>query len=201
MVVDWKIIGELTDKIVLGTEGLSNKEPRKKSRAILINEDVKYAVIYEEKSELYTLPGGGIDDGEDETSAIVREIYEETGCSCDCIEPLGLICENRYHSDITTLSYFFVVHTKTRQSVLHLTKEEAELGTTLKWCSLDEAIHLIKDIEHSTNQKRFLQARDLLAINEYIRVFNISIEHNITNQTCYHNDMIREKEAFKQSDE
>ena len=30
MVVDWKIIGELTDKIVLGTEGLSNKEPRKK---------------------------------------------------------------------------------------------------------------------------------------------------------------------------
>ena len=41
MVVDWKIIGELTDKIVLGTEGLSNKEPRKKSRAILINEDVK----------------------------------------------------------------------------------------------------------------------------------------------------------------
>ena len=76
MVVDWKIIGELTDKIVLGTEGLSNKEPRKKSRAILINEDVKYAVIYEEKSGLYTLPGGGIDDGEDETSAIVREILQ-----------------------------------------------------------------------------------------------------------------------------
>ncbi len=174
MVIDWKIIAELTDKNVLGTDGLSNKEPRKKARAVLINEDGKYAVMYEEKSGLYSLPGGGIEDGEDEITAIAREAYEETGCVCDDIKPLGVVSENRFHADITSLSYFFVIHTKTKQNVLHLTKEEAELGTTLEWCSLSEMIHLIKDISHETNQKRFLQARDIAAINEYISVFGIT---------------------------
>ena len=174
MVIDWKIIAELTDKNVLGTDGLSNKEPRKKARAILINEDGKYAVMYEEKTDIYSLPGGGIEDREDETAAITREVYEETGCICDNIKPLGVVSENRYHADVTTLSYFFVIHTKTKHTVSHLTKEEAELGTTLKWCSLSEMIHLIKDIKYETNQKRFLQARDLAAIDEYMRVFNIT---------------------------
>ena len=102
----WKIIGELTDKNVLGTDGLSCNPPRKKSRAILINEDDKIAVIYEKESNYYALPGGGIEHGEDEVSALIREIAEETGCLCDAIEPLGVVCENRYHADTTHLSFF-----------------------------------------------------------------------------------------------
>ena len=31
------------------------------------------------KHELWTLPGGGVDHGEDPRAAVVREIYEETG--------------------------------------------------------------------------------------------------------------------------
>ena len=171
---NWKIISELTNKNVLGTDGLSVKEPRRKSRAILINEDGKYAVMYEAKSDIHALPGGGLEVGEDETSAIIREIFEETGCTCDTIEPLGIVSENRYHADVTSLSYFFVIHTHTKKNVLHLTKEETELGTILKWCTLNETLHLIRDIDHETYQKRFLQARDLAALNEYIRMFRIS---------------------------
>ena len=165
-----KVIGELTDKIILGTEGLSTKEPRKTSRAILINEDGKYAVMYASKFNLHSLPGGGIDDGEDEITTLIREIMEETGCTCDSIEPLGIVSENRYHADFTSLSYYFIVKTKTKDSISNLTDAEIENGTILKWCTLEEMIHLIKDIEHETNQRKFLQARDLLAINEYIRI-------------------------------
>jgi 8-oxo-dGTP diphosphatase len=32
-------------------------------------------------SPLWTLPGGGLDHGEDPRSAVVREVYEETGLS------------------------------------------------------------------------------------------------------------------------
>ncbi|MBQ7921246.1 MAG: NUDIX domain-containing protein [Clostridia bacterium] len=173
MTFDWEIIHELTDRSVLGTDGISVKEPRRKSRAILINEDGKYAVMYEAKSDIHVLPGGAIEDGEDETSAIIREIFEETGCTCDTIEPLGIVSENRYHADVTSLSYFFIIHTNTKENVLHLTTEEIELGTILKWCTLNEVFHLIRDVDHETNQKRFLQARDLSALNEYIRKFNI----------------------------
>lgn len=169
---DRKIIGELTDKNVLGTDGLSNKEPRKTSRAILLNEDGKYAVMYAKKFNLYSLPGGGIDDGEDEVSALVREVFEETGCTCDSIKPLGVISENRYHADFTQLSYYFVVTTKTKHNILHLTASETENETSLNWCSLDELFHLIKDIEHETNQRKFLQARDLMALEEYKKNFD-----------------------------
>jgi len=170
----WKLIGALTDKDILGTDGLSTKEPRRTSRAILINEEGQYAVMYAKKFNLHSLPGGGIDNGEDEFSALVREIFEETGCVCDRVERLGIVSENRYHADVTSLSYFFVIHTNTRKNVLHLTTEETELGTILKWCTLNEVFHLIKDIDHESYQKRFLQARDLAALNEYIRMYNIS---------------------------
>ena len=114
MLIDWKVIGQLTDKNVLGTDGLSTKEPRRTSRAILINEDGQYAVMHVEKFNLHSLPGGGIDNGENELSALIREVFEETGCSCDAVEPLGIVSENRYHADYTSLSYYFVVRTKNK---------------------------------------------------------------------------------------
>lgn len=163
----WNVICELTDLNVLGTNGRSNKLPQKKVRAILIRKDGKIAVMHEARSGLYALPGGGIEEGEDPTAALVREIFEETGCSCDTIEPLGIVSENRYHADLTRLSYFFVVHTKTSEASPHFTAEEITLGTTLKWCIFEEVLRLIRDANHDTPQKKFLQARDLAALDAY----------------------------------
>lgn len=165
----WKLIAELTDKNVLGLDGMSNKVPRKTSRAIVMNEEGKYAVMYAEKFNLYSLPGGGIEEGEDEISTLIREIYEETGCTCDFVEQLGIVSENRNHQDYTTLSYYFVVHTKTKTSDTHMTEAEIENGTSVKWFSLEETLHRIRDAEHETTQRKFLQARDLAALTEYLR--------------------------------
>ena len=46
--------------------------------------------MYAEKFGLYSLPGGGIDDGEDVLTALKREILEETGCTCGSIAELGM---------------------------------------------------------------------------------------------------------------
>lgn len=165
----WNLIGELTDKNVLGLEGMSTKAPRKTSRAIVINEEGNCAVMYAKKFNLYSLPGGGIEEGEDEISTLIREIYEETGCTCDSIRQLGMVSENRNHQDYTTLSYYFVVYTKAKADGLHLTDAEIENGTTIQWLPLEETIHRIRDVEHETNQRKFLQARDLAALKEYCR--------------------------------
>ena len=181
----WNLIAELTDKNLLGLNGMSNKLPRKTSRAIVINEDGNCAVMYEAKFNLYSLPGGGIEEGEDEISALIREIYEETGCTCDCIQQLGLVSENRNHQDYTTLSYYFVVHTKAQNASLHLTEEEIENGTTVLWLSLEETIHRIKDVEHETNQRKFLQARDLAALMEYCKRLELKSAWQAEEQIAY----------------
>jgi len=166
---EWNIIGELTDKSVLGIEGMSDKEPRRTARAIVVNGEGLYAVLHAQKFGLYSLPGGGIEEGESIKDALIREIYEETGGSCDEIFHLGVVSENRYHADYTALSYYFVVNTFTTNNEIHLTEKEVEDGIQLKWCTLEEAIHLIKDCKHNTNQRKFLQARDVVALQEYCR--------------------------------
>ena len=94
-----KLISTITDKEILGTAGLSTAKPRYTARAILKNKDGKYAVMYSRKFNLHSLPGGGVDEGEDIISALKREILEETGCLCDDIKELGYVSENRFHCD------------------------------------------------------------------------------------------------------
>ncbi len=38
MAIRWRIIGNLIDKTVLGTDGLSNKEPKRKSGSVSIRQ-------------------------------------------------------------------------------------------------------------------------------------------------------------------
>lgn len=68
-----KLLCELNDKIILGLDGMSDKPPRLTARAIVRNTDGLYAVMYAAKFGLHSLPGGGIEDGEDALTALCRE--------------------------------------------------------------------------------------------------------------------------------
>lgn len=162
-----KKIIELTDSLLLGTEGWSSSEPRYTSRAIVRNPDGLYAVMYAKKFGLYSLPGGGIEEGENRIEALKREILEETGCSCDVIEELGYVYENRAHSDYTQYSYYYVVTSNGPLKSMELTDEEIENGTLLLWYPLDKVISLIENFCPETNQQKYLQARDVAALAEY----------------------------------
>ena len=76
-----KLIKTITDKDILGTEGLSLAKPRLTARAIVKNKNNRYAVMYSKEFQLYSLPGGGVENGEDIEDALRREIAEETGCT------------------------------------------------------------------------------------------------------------------------
>lgn len=167
-----KLICELTDKIVLGLDGLSVQPPRLTARGIVKNKDGLYAVMYAGKFNLHSLPGGGVDAGEDTLTALRREILEETGCSCDHIEELGIVAENRAHQDFTTHSYYYVVTTGQEAVPVHLTEDELANQTVVQWHSLEEMIRLISEPVHTTNQRKFLQARDMAALQEYTRLLD-----------------------------
>ena len=162
-----ELICELNDKIVLGTDGLSTKAPRITARAIVKNRDGLYAVMYAEKFKLHSLPGGGVEDGEDVLTALRREVYEETGCVCDEIRELGIVSENRASLDYTQINHYFVVTTTHAPGKNHLTESEQANRTVVKWVAFNELVRLINGQEFDRVQGKYLKARDVAALAEY----------------------------------
>ena len=165
-----KQICELNDRIVLGTDGMSAKTPRITARAIVKNKDGLYAVIYADKFKLHSLPGGGVEDGEDVLTALRREVYEETGCVCDKIQELGIVSENRASLDYTQINYYFMVTTAQTPGENHLTESELESRTMVKWVTFDELVRLINEQEFDRIQGKYLKARDVAALKEYSKL-------------------------------
>ena len=162
-----KQICELNDRIILGTDGMSTKAPRITARAVVKNQDGLYAVMYADKFMLHSLPGGGVEDGEDVQIALRREVYEETGCVCDEIQELGIVAENRASLDYTQINYYFVVTTSHTPGENHLTEAEQDSRTVVEWYTFDEMVRLINEQEFDRVQGKYLKARDVVALREY----------------------------------
>jgi len=162
-----KLICELNDKMILGQDGRSNKAPRLTARAIVKNQDGLYAVMYADKFKLHSLPGGGVEDGEDVLTALRREVYEETGCVCDEVRELGIVAENRAGLDYTQVNYYYVVTTTHAPGENHLTEAERANRTVVQWHTFDEMVRLIQEQEFDRVQAKYLKARDVAALKEY----------------------------------
>lgn len=168
-----KKICELNDNIILGRDGMSDKAPRLTARAIVQNQEGLYAVMHSDKFKLYSLPGGGVEDGEDVLTALRREVYEETGCVCDEIKELGIVAENRASLDYTQINYYFVVTTTHIPCENHLTESEQASQTVVQWHAYDEIVRLINEQEFDRVQGKYLKARDVAALQEYAKVLHI----------------------------
>lgn len=162
-----KFICELNDKTILGQDGRSEKAPRLTARAIVRNQEGLYAVMYSDKFKLYSLPGGGVEAGEDVLTALRREVYEETGCSCDEIRELGVVTENRASLDYTQINYYYIVTTTHTPGENHLTESEQASRTVVQWHTFDKMVWLINAQKFDRVQGKYLKARDVAALKAY----------------------------------
>lgn len=160
-------ICELNDRVILGKDGRSTRAPRITARAIIKRTDGRYAVMYSYKYRLYSLPGGGVEDGEDLLNALKREVLEETGCVCDRIDELGYVTENRGSLDYTQINYYYVVLTGSTGVNPCFTDAERDSRTEVQWHTFEKMVSLITDQKFELVQGKYLRARDVAALQAF----------------------------------
>lgn len=118
---------------------------RKATRAIVIDgEDI--LMLYTERYHDYTLPWGGLDDGEDVLAGLVRELEEETGAkNIHSIKPYGIYEEFRpwYKNDFDVMHMISYCYTCKIDRELGNTKfEDYEIrnGMEPRWINIHQAI-------------------------------------------------------------
>lgn len=136
------------------TKTISIIQKSNKSKKIVHRTAVRAIIIEEEKilmvrSELgyYKLPGGGVEEGESFTEALVREVEEETGyLNCNVMEELGTVSELRPDYSAADSYFYMDSHhflcelsnkVKTAQTLIGYELEE---GYTPVWVSIQKAI-------------------------------------------------------------
>ncbi|MBY7785176.1 NUDIX domain-containing protein [Vibrio fluvialis] len=118
---------------------------RKAARAIVLDgEDI--LMLYTERYHDYTLPGGGVDEGEDILQGMVRELEEETGAqNIHNIKPFGLYEEFRpwYKDDadvVHMVSYCFTCKIDRELGDTNYEDYEIKNGMKPVWINIRDAI-------------------------------------------------------------
>lgn len=146
---------------------------RKASRAVIINHSNEVALLFVSKNNYHKLPGGGIEQGEDISEALIREVIEEVGVEIKLITEVGAIIEYRDQFELLQLSYCYVAEVEKLLENPSFTEEEVSNGFILKWVPIEEAINLLRDDQPRDYMGKFIQKRDytfLLKSKECCRI-------------------------------
>lgn len=131
---------------------------RNAARAIVLKGE-NILMLYTPRYHDYTLPGGGIDEGEDIIEGLVRELKEETGAKdITNIQPFGRYEEYRpwYKNDFDTMhmnSYCFTCSVHDVLGETQLEDYEVHNGMRPVWLNIHEAIKHNEDTMKNSDKK------------------------------------------------
>tara|TARA_B100000809_G_C15000640_1_gene481433 strand:+ start:385 stop:918 length:534 start_codon:yes stop_codon:yes gene_type:complete len=126
---------------------LENKSifTRQATRSIAIKGN-SILLLYTERYEDYSLPGGGLDLDEDKIKGMMRELCEETGAkNITNIRPFGVYIEYRpwHKSDYDVqhmISYCYTCEISTELGESNMESYEIKNGMKAIWVNIHEAI-------------------------------------------------------------
>ena len=149
------------------------KRIRKAARTIILDvKNNKTAVLDVENGNYHKIPGGGIEEGESEEAAAIREAREEGACDVELIKKIGE-AEFIDPNDLNLIhhSVCFLAKKIKDHKTTSFTKDEKEKQFKLLWVTFEEAIKLFEN-PHSRDPYRLeMNNRDIkfiLTAREYL---------------------------------
>lgn len=135
-------------------------------RAIITDGD-KILLSHETNTDMFLIPGGGLEKGEALEECCKREIAEETGYAVETGEQFLNI--NEYYEDCLYESFYFIckIIGKGKQQ---LTDSEILHGVTPEWVNMDAAIEIFgkyNDYTDINEEKRGQYLREYQALLKY----------------------------------
>ena len=146
---------------------------RKAARGIVLNGD-NILLLYTERYHDYTLPGGGVDEGEDYTCALVRELKEETGAQkITDIREFGLYEEYRpwYKNDFDIVhmeSYCYICNIDGELLAPEFEAHEIQNGMTPVWMNIFDAIAHNEQTIANSNKKGLSITRETFLLKRIV---------------------------------
>lgn len=131
---------------------------RHAARGIIVKGE-SILLLYTERYHDYSLPGGGIDEGEDEISGLIRELQEETGAQgIRNVTPFARYDEYRpwYKADadiIHMISHCYVCDIDDELGDTAFESHELSNGMTPLWMNIHEAIAHNEEVIANSDKK------------------------------------------------
>ena len=135
----------------------------------VVVEDGRVLLSYAVRDDLWMIPGGGLEAGEDEGSCCVRELAEETG---RVVLPSACALElQEYYEDCKYVSrYFFGAVVGRCQS--KLTEAEQRMGLEPRWLPVEEALQIFSrhdDYAATDEERRGIYQREYTALSALLQ--------------------------------
>ncbi|OBT60548.1 hypothetical protein VE03_10165 [Pseudogymnoascus sp. 23342-1-I1] len=117
-----------------------------------------------------SIPGGGIDPGEQHEAAALREMQEETGGLIKLRSNLGCVATTEeYRNDLHQMSYCYVADVLDDSGSPSLTTDEISDGLGHLWLSVDEAKSRMAKAEPKSELGLYIKERDIYLVDEATR--------------------------------
>ena len=137
-------------------------------RCIVI-EDGCVLLSYAARDDLWMIPGGGLEAGEDEGTCCVRELAEETG---RIVLPSACALEiDEYYEDCKYVSRYFFGAVVGRCQI-KLTEAERRMGLEPRWLPGEEALHIFSrhaDYTDVDEERRGIYQREYTALSALLK--------------------------------
>ena len=157
-------------------DSLENKSvfTRLATRSITL-QGANILLLYTQRYEDYSLPGGGLGLGEDKIEGMIRELKEETGArDIKNIKPFGAYEEYRpwYKPDFDIqhmVSYCYTCDINIELGETNLESYEIRNGMLAKWVNIHEAIDYNNKTINSSNKKGTSIERETFLLKRIVK--------------------------------